>query len=340
VEDVDIVGQLGVPVVPRKDIILEAFFGTKHRLETYVRNNALGELTRHSLRARQPDEEFDLACKFHTVKYGFGSWLTCAMTQMAGLDQYVEETGEKPVLLLTGDPPKWATEYIELLGYDWRLLDGTTIRVNRLVVPTAGTPKYNPNTYVSELKRHDDHLRGIIRRDLNDWFRESLVPRAAERAPDSVDTAEFPNKVYISRQHPSGGSYENFKNDRKAANFDELKQFLKANGFGVYYLEEMPVWEQVLRMAEADVIVGPHGAGLANIVFAANATVVEIFGRFKAATYYLLANALEFQYGCLDCNPRPEGAGFIDIPQTEININIHELADVLEEVGVSVTHES
>ncbi|MEK8127118.1 glycosyltransferase family 61 protein [Paenibacillus filicis] len=75
--------------------------------------------------------------------------------------------------------------------------------------------------------------------------------------------------VYISRLKA---------NRRRILNEQDVIDLLTARGFKIYTLEEMSMDEQIRLFNNARVIVGPHGAGLANITFCRPGTsIVEIF---------------------------------------------------------------
>ena len=77
----------------------------------------------------------------------------------------------------------------------------------------------------------------------------------------------YPEKLYISRS----------KSRRPLADEVGLEMLLFAAGFEVVHLEDMPWIEQVRMFQRASVIVGAHGAGLANLVFAGpKTTVIEL----------------------------------------------------------------
>ena len=67
---------------------------------------------------------------------------------------------------------------------------------------------------------------------------------------------------------------------RRVTNESELWEQLAARGFEKLYLEELTWSQQINAFRGAKVVVAPHGAGLANLVFCAAGTrVVEIFHR-------------------------------------------------------------
>ena len=86
------------------------------------------------------------------------------------------------------------------------------------------------------------------------------------------ETAVAPSeRIYVSRAKARR---------RRLSNEDALWPHLEARGFRKLFLEEMPWVEQIAAFRAARVVVAPHGAGLANLVFCeAGARVVEIFNR-------------------------------------------------------------
>lgn len=87
-----------------------------------------------------------------------------------------------------------------------------------------------------------------------------------------LDTRDFEEaksrKLYISR---GSASHRHISNERA------LIDLLKSRGFEVVVLEKMTVADQARLFRSASIVVGPHGAGLTNLVFCEPHTkVVEI----------------------------------------------------------------
>lgn len=77
-------------------------------------------------------------------------------------------------------------------------------------------------------------------------------------------------RLYISRAHSA----------RPIVNEDELLPILRHHGFEIIFSEQLTVAEQIALFAEASCIVGAHGAGLTNVMFAQPGTIIiEIFNR-------------------------------------------------------------
>ena len=114
------------------------------------------------------------------------------------------------------------------------------------------------------------------------WLR-SLVPPTSAGA----------EKIFLSRRGAPG---------RQVTNEAELQLALEARGFVTLQPEKYCVLEQAQRLAGARWIVAPHGAALANMVFAPpGARVIEFFHpRHKNRCYENLAAASGHRYASLD----------------------------------------
>jgi capsular polysaccharide biosynthesis protein len=97
------------------------------------------------------------------------------------------------------------------------------------------------------------------------------------------------SKLYVTRRSAIG---------RRVVNEDALLAALARAGYQVADTTGQSVGEQVALFATASHIVAPHGAGLANIVFAGRgATLVEIFpASYGTPAYYVLAAGLGMTY--------------------------------------------
>jgi hypothetical protein len=97
-----------------------------------------------------------------------------------------------------------------------------------------------------------------------------------------------PRRLYVSRGRAA---------TRGVVNEAELVAALEPHGFEVVRPDELSFREQVALFASAEVVVGPHGAGLSNMVFARDASVCELLhpGR-RNACFYRLASASGHDY--------------------------------------------
>jgi capsular polysaccharide biosynthesis protein len=88
-----------------------------------------------------------------------------------------------------------------------------------------------------------------------------------------VEHAQQPSRrIYISRAKAS----------RPLVNESEIGPVLRNYGFETVYCEELTFADQIRLFAEAEIILGAHGAGVCNLLFAKpGALVLEIFNRHR-----------------------------------------------------------
>lgn len=109
---------------------------------------------------------------------------------------------------------------------------------------------------------------------------------------DGTAAATLPRRVYVDRR----GSRH-----RRMVNEEELVLALAQLGFQPVALESLSLAEQIALFAQAEIIVSPHGAGLANIVYARpGCRVIEIHIDFWVNwCYRRLAAVFGVTYDCV-----------------------------------------
>lgn len=149
------------------------------------------------------------------------------------------------------------------------------IQAKKLIVPSL------VNQYI--LKPHTYVKPSIIPKWSCDFLRNVYLHT---NEPKYAIQNEY---IYISREN---AVY------RKVINEEEIINHLAIFGFKKVILEYMTFAEQVRLFACAKVIVAPHGAGLANIVFCKPGTkVVELFSsKFMPAHYWMISNHVHLEY--------------------------------------------
>src|SRR5262245_10081331 len=99
------------------------------------------------------------------------------------------------------------------------------------------------------------------------FLRSSLLVECKRRTPCIARPQK--RKIYVSRRDARM---------RRLINEGDLIDLLvRRYGFEMLGSQVMPISQQILAFAEADTVIGPHGAGLTNIVFCKKGTaVIEI----------------------------------------------------------------
>lgn len=104
--------------------------------------------------------------------------------------------------------------------------------------------------------------------------------------------------LYLSRARSS----------RSLANEKEVEEELLSRGFEVLYLETLPWAEQVRAFREAKLVVGQHGAGLANVVFCQpGVTLLELFAKYRRDLFARIVVTSGGSYRYLTCHERDGG---------------------------------
>lgn len=170
----------------------------------------------------------------------------------------------------------------------------------------------------STYARYGDHIPVWVCDFLRKSFSDTAMPDAAS-----------PSHIYISRS--DSGS-------RVVANEAELLEVLDNHGFTKITLSDLSFQEQVKVFAAAKVIVAPHGAGLANLVFCEKGTkVVELFADgYVLPLYYDLANKVGLDYSYLVCQTEAKASDVKQAMKLNISVNIEKFKsrlDRLFEVG-------
>jgi capsular polysaccharide biosynthesis protein len=102
------------------------------------------------------------------------------------------------------------------------------------------------------------------------------------------DDTEFSEYVVFSRQGQQRWSI---------INFEDVMDALRPFGFWAYQPEDYSLRKQIRLFDQAWIIVGSLGSGLANMIFANDRTLVEIFPKNEIkAVFYVVANECGHRY--------------------------------------------
>lgn len=190
-----------------------------------------------------PEVSIDTPCGLLGGDENYSHWLTRNLTKMFLFEAH-PEYATLP-LLINQDLSGYQREYLAFLGIsEERLVKvprGTVVACRDLVVPT-------------QLHHHPRMRQGI------DWLRGRLAKWMSADEPRDL--------LFLSRKD---------SNTRVLLNEDELAGALEALGFRTMIAGAMSVAEQIDAFSRARVVVGSHGAGLTNLMFAPyGALAIEI----------------------------------------------------------------
>ncbi len=181
------------------------------------------------------------------------------------------------------------------------------------------------------------HIEGIrSARFTPAWVYSYLDRIFKSRAQDSNETenTSFGQFVYISRQKADG---------RRIVNEDAFDELIGSFGFREIFAEDYTPLQLVKNLENAQVVISPHGAGLANIMFCPkSAEIIELFSSHFTPQYFHLARDMGqdyFAFACVDAHGQnvfdrydAETANKAEFNREDIVVPIEKLKQMLSDL--------
>ncbi|MXR20222.1 glycosyltransferase family 61 protein [Halobacterium bonnevillei] len=232
----------------------------------------------------------------------YGAWFLEDLPRLRALEQ---ETAPDAKLLIRPDLPEWAKEALQIMGFseeDWVYWNGGVSRAERLVLPRL---------YLIHSFGSDFNPSG------RQWVRDRL------KAGVKIDgTPDVGPRLFLSRQG---------QKRRKIVNFDELQDTLRPFEFETIRPEEYSMRELINIYDSAEFILGPHGSGMADMIYASDATVVEIFPKNEVRpVFYITANEFGHEYDFIE-GENPPGVSYRPTRNKNILVDTDEVRDVVQQ---------
>lgn len=174
-------------------------------------------------------------------------------------------------------------ETLQLWGIDPKKIieasDDFILTADQLIVPSL----------VADVKTDGcPRLVHYLPKNILFYIRDKLQA-AAEKQPQNP--AQFSKRVYLSRKDATA---------RKMLNEDEVFALFEAKGFKRYILSDMPVIDQIKLFKNAEIIAGPLGSSLTNVIFCnPKVRIFDIFLARRDCTIYFLCQNLGLEYNCV-----------------------------------------
>lgn len=201
--------------------------------------------------------------------YNFWHWMADCLPQLLTLEQYME--GEPLTLLMSDDLGGFQRETLALvLPSTFRIEfvpSKRWIKTDRFILPsylTGMCSGYLPEGYYDEIRRRMTKGLGL------------------------PETGKPELRIYLARGPRAR---------RRVSNEAAVIELLSSYGFTSVRLETMSMRDQVDLFQRAEIIVGPHSAGLGGMVFAPGAKLLVIYPEKMPGEYfYTMARSLGIEH--------------------------------------------
>jgi hypothetical protein len=204
---------------------------------------------------------------------------------------YAFEERPELTVITRKDPPRFMIELLALLQ-DKQVITRGVVELPR------GLYRAADYTFTA-----DEEDTGFFRKESVNIIRRYLCHEACEA---DGPAEQSPRAVYLSRR----------RSDRSFTNEADVEAMMSAKGFAVIYSEDLDVAQEIALFQQADIIVGPHGAGLCNLVWVKPGTrVVEILSPKMISDFFVrLASLVQVDHAL--CWARPDaGWGSVDLDE-------------------------
>lgn len=273
-----LVGKHAIPVMPDGQFLLSPFQDSPLILGLEPHEELLAFLRAGKFRESPATatwcEVFPLVSRLDP---NYFHWMVESCGQLQHLQAYSSATGIRPKILVRAGGNAYIRQSLELLGYGSEILEW---------------PEDSPSVFVA----------GVIQASLPGnrvacspsglrWLRGKFLAAAGASGAEAGHAGAW-RKIYIRRK-PGGW--------RAVANDDEVCSRLEGMGFETARPEGLTLAEQVRLFSEGEIIVGMHGAGLTNLLFAPGAAVLELTGDYGGGEYLSMASGLGNPYGSVKC---------------------------------------
>lgn len=251
----------------------------RNRSPNFVNNRSIVDVLCDSVGRNEIEHELGEAFLL-TGERGlpFAHWFYETLPKLRWYERYCRITGKNLPLLVPSGLTGWQRDSLALMGYaadSWVEQGAVPTRVGRLAIP--------PHPYRNRgygFPGSPNNLR---------WIRNRMLSNI------SVGEQSFSSHIYVSRTDA---------NRRRIRNETELVDALAEFGFVKYVLSDLSFTDQIRLFADASVVVGPHGAGLTNVLYSTDIDVVELLTGVGASEhFFVLANELNHSYEFVLCDP-------------------------------------
>lgn len=193
----------------------------------------------------------------------------------------------------------WVDQGHDLRDFDYFLFAGITTKFHRQTLELLGIP----DDKVITRARHGslfsaDHFTTVSAPRTRFASHPDLYARVRDLFLGNRTRKDRTRRVYISRGKAGR---------RRVTNEQDLEPVFKHYGIEVLHLEDYSISETAAIINAASHIIAPHGAGLANLVFAgAGAKVLELYSAHLSHEYWIISHQQGLEYHVFEAHG-PDG---------------------------------
>jgi hypothetical protein len=130
---------------------------------------------------------------------------------------------------------------------------------------------------------------------LTDWLFTRFTALSESNSESKVED-KANRKLLISRDPETS-------HGRHIENLEEFNNYFIERGYDLVIPDRLEFLDQVKLFSQAVSVVGPHGAGLANILFCRSSTrILELYGAHFAPCYWAISEIKGLEYSNVACN--------------------------------------
>jgi len=292
-ENVRLVGPDAVPITADGSIIVEAIepeLEEGYRLKQALHRLLYDRSTIESYISGS-EQEFDCVCSLVTSWDNYYHWTIEHLPKLRAVEAASNAWDVDPTLLIPEDPASYIIESLELMGYnvedcvEWK---GGIINAEKYIQPSFVEPT----------------------KETCNWLRD--------RAFSNIKRGKYSDedRIYISRRKT---------NSRNIRNEKRIESMLHEFGFNTFMTEELNFKEQISLLKNSDIIIAAHGAGLTDIIWSENATVIELFNEIVKPPYYQISAELNLEYHSIRGKSNNKSLGY----NSDMVIDVNEIKNIL-----------
>lgn len=211
----------------------------------------------------------------------------------------------KDTLLLVPEPtPTFILTTLNLLGFNnlYPIKKNEILKAQQVILPEHAA---DDNFYSIS------HQHPLLLQQLQQTILKAL----------NVPKKEPYRRIYVSRAK---------QKIRRVINEKDFTSLLQKYGFETIYFEELSFKEQVVLMNETAILIGVHGANLANIMFMHPQTrIIEIEDEaWRNFVYFRLANYMNLSYYNIRCKNNLQ----IEAKNSDVSIDLNNLKLIFSDI--------